>query len=176
MRPMPNRPRYGEKSIFDANGLLTKRVDTAGNETTYTYIDADGDGQTDEIKTIVDPSGRTTTYDYTEPVSLCQNVAHLSPRGAPGQTCHETSLSIEPEPAVLVEQVDYFGNPATFEQNGSAGHFSRMSSEHWHYSHFTYSRKSILRANSRGFHAGQGATEGTRKGWLISMKLCRRAG
>src|SRR6184192_68461 len=48
-----------------------------------------------------------------------------------------------------------------------------MSSEHWHYSHFTYSRKSILRANSRGFHAGQGATEGTRKGWLISMKLCR---
>jgi transglutaminase-like putative cysteine protease len=55
-----------------------------------------------------------TTYDYTEPVSLCQNLAHLAPRATAGQTCHETSLAINPRPAVLVEQVDYFGNPATF--------------------------------------------------------------
>jgi len=56
----------------------------------------------------------TTTYQYTEPVSLCQNVAHLTPRPAPGQNCLETSLEIHPLPAVLVERVDYFGNPATF--------------------------------------------------------------
>ncbi|MBS0266154.1 MAG: transglutaminase family protein [Planctomycetes bacterium] len=55
-----------------------------------------------------------TTYDYTEPVSLCQNLAHLAPRMASGQTCLETSLQITPQPAVLVRQMDYFGNPATF--------------------------------------------------------------
>ncbi|HEY3968362.1 MAG TPA: transglutaminase family protein [Planctomycetaceae bacterium] len=55
-----------------------------------------------------------TTYDYTEPVSLCQNVAHLAPRAVAGQTCLETSLAIAPWPTVLVEQIDYFGNPATF--------------------------------------------------------------
>jgi transglutaminase-like putative cysteine protease len=56
----------------------------------------------------------TTTYDYTAPVSLCQNLAHLTPRSAPGQTCQETSLAIDPAPAVRVAQIDYFGNPATF--------------------------------------------------------------
>lgn len=55
-----------------------------------------------------------TTYDYTEPVSLCQNVAHLAPRAAAGQTCLDTSLAITPWPTVLVDQIDYFGNPATF--------------------------------------------------------------
>jgi transglutaminase-like putative cysteine protease len=56
----------------------------------------------------------TTTYEYTEPVSLCQNVAHLTPREGPGQTCLESSLAIHPVPAVVVERVDYFGNPSTF--------------------------------------------------------------
>src|SRR5438270_4237371 len=56
----------------------------------------------------------TTTYDYTEPVSVCHNLAHLTPRNAPGQTCNETHLAIDPPPAVAVEQTDYFGNPATF--------------------------------------------------------------
>ena len=56
----------------------------------------------------------TTTYDYTEPVSVCQNVAHLTPRDAPGQICHESHLAISPVPAVVVERTDYFGNPATF--------------------------------------------------------------
>jgi len=55
-----------------------------------------------------------TTYEYTEPVSLCQNVAHLTPRAAPGQTCLESSLAIHPVPAVVVERADYFGNPSTF--------------------------------------------------------------
>src|SRR5436189_6132128 len=55
-----------------------------------------------------------TTYEYTEPVSLCQNMAHLTPRDGPGQTCLESSLAIHPVPAVVVERVDYFGNPSTF--------------------------------------------------------------
>lgn len=55
-----------------------------------------------------------TTYAYSEPVSLCQNVAHLTPRVVPGQTCLESSLTIHPAPAILVERADYFGNPSTF--------------------------------------------------------------
>jgi transglutaminase-like putative cysteine protease len=56
----------------------------------------------------------TTTYDYSEPVSVCQNLAHLRPRRAPRQTCHATHLTIHPTPAVVLEQFDYFGNPATY--------------------------------------------------------------
>ncbi len=56
----------------------------------------------------------TTTYAYSDPVSLCQNLAHLIPRSAPGQRCLKTHLEITPEPAVRSELVDYFGNPATF--------------------------------------------------------------
>lgn len=55
-----------------------------------------------------------TTYEYAEPASLCQNLAHLAPRNTPYQGCRETRLSIEPEPAVLSTRVDYFGNTATF--------------------------------------------------------------
>jgi transglutaminase-like putative cysteine protease len=56
----------------------------------------------------------TTTYDYTAAVSVCQNVAHLRPRQAPRQICHATHLAIHPTPAVVVEEIDYFGNPATY--------------------------------------------------------------
>lgn len=56
----------------------------------------------------------TTTYHYSEPVSLCQNIAHLTPRKASRQTCEATTLSITPDPAVVEERTDYFGNPVTF--------------------------------------------------------------
>src|SRR5438309_1836290 len=55
-----------------------------------------------------------TTYQYSEPVSLCQNLAHLTPRDVPGQRRLHTALSVAPEPAVLSDRVDYFGNPSTF--------------------------------------------------------------
>jgi YD repeat-containing protein len=45
--------------------ILSTRTDRAGNVTTYTYIDADGDGKQDEIKTITDPVGHLTTFNYT---------------------------------------------------------------------------------------------------------------
>jgi transglutaminase-like putative cysteine protease len=56
----------------------------------------------------------TTRYQYTEPVSLCHNEAHLSPRDCPGQTCQQSDLEIQPRPAVLTNRSDYFGNPATY--------------------------------------------------------------
>lgn len=56
----------------------------------------------------------STTYDYDEPVTLCQNLAHLTPRELAGQRCLDTRLAISPRPAVISERVDYFGNPATF--------------------------------------------------------------
>ena len=55
-----------------------------------------------------------TTYEYTEPVSLCQNVAHLSVRDCGRQRSEPSVLSISPDPAVTEERVDYFGNPVHY--------------------------------------------------------------
>jgi transglutaminase-like putative cysteine protease len=52
-----------------------------------------------------------TRYSYTEPVSLCQNVAHLSVRPCGRQRAEPSTLTISPEPAVIEERTDYFGNP-----------------------------------------------------------------
>jgi transglutaminase-like putative cysteine protease len=54
----------------------------------------------------------TTTYTYSEPVSLCHNEIHLTPRSYVQQTCNHSELKIEPEPAAISERVDYFGNRA----------------------------------------------------------------
>lgn len=56
----------------------------------------------------------TTKYDYSDPVSLCQNVAHLAPRICAYQRTITTTLDISPKPAVLDDRVDYFGNPTKF--------------------------------------------------------------
>lgn len=56
----------------------------------------------------------TTTYAYAEPVSLCQNLAHLTPRPCPHQRADRPVLTVRPEPAVAEERVDYFGNPVTY--------------------------------------------------------------
>jgi transglutaminase-like putative cysteine protease len=55
----------------------------------------------------------TTTYDYSEPVSLCHNALHLKPRCCPRQLCHHVELSVKPEPEQVQNQLDYFGNPIT---------------------------------------------------------------
>jgi transglutaminase-like putative cysteine protease len=56
----------------------------------------------------------TTTYDYSEPVSLCHNLARLTPRAGGHQDCRHSELTIEPAPAVSSTWTDYFGNPARF--------------------------------------------------------------
>jgi transglutaminase-like putative cysteine protease len=55
-----------------------------------------------------------TTYQYTEPVSLCQNVARLSARACDRQRFEPSVLSISPDPAVIEERIDYFGNPTHY--------------------------------------------------------------
>ena len=57
--------KHGNRSEFDANGLLTARVDSNGNTISYAYVDADSDGQTDELSQITDPFGRVTTFAYS---------------------------------------------------------------------------------------------------------------
>jgi transglutaminase-like putative cysteine protease len=56
----------------------------------------------------------TTAYEYSAPVSLCQNIAHLTPRPTPQQHVRHTALVINPQPAVLSTRTDYFGNVQTF--------------------------------------------------------------
>ena len=53
----------------------------------------------------------TTTYTYTDSVSLCHNLVHLTPRAAPRQACDHTELIVTPQPRAFVQQQDYFGNP-----------------------------------------------------------------
>ena len=53
----------------------------------------------------------TTTYHYSDPVSLCHNLVHLRPRSATRQTCHHSSMVVQPEPRVVQHHHDYFGNP-----------------------------------------------------------------
>lgn len=55
----------------------------------------------------------STTYIYTDPVSLCHNLVHLKPRPAPRQSCHQSQLLVQPEPRALQHNHDYFGNPIT---------------------------------------------------------------
>ena len=55
-----------------------------------------------------------TTYEYSSSVTLCQNLAHLTPRETAEQHCRHTTLVIQPQPAVLSSRPDYFGNQLTF--------------------------------------------------------------
>jgi transglutaminase-like putative cysteine protease len=55
-----------------------------------------------------------TTYAYEDPVSVSHHLLHLTPRNLPGQVCHETQISILPEPPVTTTGSDYFGNIQTF--------------------------------------------------------------
>ena len=51
-----------------------------------------------------------TTYEYAEPVPVCQNIVYLTPRSTPYQTCGRHRLTVRPQPAVNHRRVDYFGN------------------------------------------------------------------
>lgn len=56
----------------------------------------------------------TTSYAYTDAVSVSHHVARLSPRALPHQVCLSHELQIDPAPAVTTRHVDYFGNVTTF--------------------------------------------------------------
>jgi transglutaminase-like putative cysteine protease len=52
----------------------------------------------------------TTKYQYHEQVSLCHNIAALTPRNTDKQTCKAFNIIITPLPDVLDEHTDFFGN------------------------------------------------------------------
>jgi transglutaminase-like putative cysteine protease len=55
-----------------------------------------------------------TTYTYPESVSICHNALHLRPRESQLQRCVAYELRVYPLPAVLHQEVDFFGNHVTF--------------------------------------------------------------
>lgn len=52
----------------------------------------------------------TTRYQYPIPVSVCHNVVCLTPRPTATLTIKHTSLTIRPQPTVVNERIDGFGN------------------------------------------------------------------
>lgn len=56
----------------------------------------------------------TTTYHYSDFVSLCQNQARLTPKSNHrGQICYNTEIEIQPSTNYLQQYTDYFDNDVT---------------------------------------------------------------
>jgi len=55
-----------------------------------------------------------STYRYSEPVTLCQNIAHLTPRNSPRQTVLKRDVWVRPDPVILDVHTDFFGNTTHF--------------------------------------------------------------
>ena len=55
----------------------------------------------------------TTTYLYTEPVSICHTAVHLQPRDGGNQRVLDHNLSIVPMPEATFSHKDYFANDVT---------------------------------------------------------------
>jgi transglutaminase-like putative cysteine protease len=56
----------------------------------------------------------TTTYTYSEPVTLCHSEVHLAPRAGASQTVLRHELTVEPKPDLSATRRDYFGNQVTW--------------------------------------------------------------
>jgi transglutaminase-like putative cysteine protease len=56
----------------------------------------------------------TTTYLYSDPVSICHTEVHLAPRDNRNQRVLDHSLSIVPMPEATFRHKDYFGNEVTY--------------------------------------------------------------
>ena len=56
----------------------------------------------------------TTTYGYTNNVSLSHHLMRLTPRELPHQRCLRHEVQIDPQPAVAEQHFDYFGNAVRF--------------------------------------------------------------
>lgn len=54
-----------------------------------------------------------TTYESSEPVTVCHNQAWLTPRNCPSQTCRSHQIIITPEPSTFHQRQDAFGNTLT---------------------------------------------------------------
>ena len=56
----------------------------------------------------------TTTYAYTDDVSVSHHLLRLTPRHNRKQNCLAHDLAITPEPGTVSAHRDYFGNPTYF--------------------------------------------------------------
>ena len=56
----------------------------------------------------------STRYEYEQTVVGSHLLSHLAPRQRLGQAGRLTRLSIEPQPAVVIERDDWFGNPVHY--------------------------------------------------------------
>jgi len=56
----------------------------------------------------------TTTYLYSEPVSICHTEAHLAPRNDRNQHVLEHNLAVNPMPDMMFGHKDYFGNDVIY--------------------------------------------------------------
>jgi transglutaminase-like putative cysteine protease len=56
----------------------------------------------------------TTTYTYSDPVSFCYNIARLGIRNAEGQFSNGSFISIHPQPDVINEYEDFYGNKVIY--------------------------------------------------------------
>lgn len=52
----------------------------------------------------------TTRFSYPIPVSVCHNIVCLTPRPDPRLTIKHAALTITPQPTVVAERIDTFGN------------------------------------------------------------------
>lgn len=55
-----------------------------------------------------------TDYTYQESVSLCHNIIRLIPRSTNKQFCIKSIVTINPEPEVIIEYDDFFGNKLVY--------------------------------------------------------------
>ena len=55
-----------------------------------------------------------TDYTYQDPVSLCHNIVRLIPRSTNKQFCKSSVIKIDPEPDVLIEYDDFYGNKLVY--------------------------------------------------------------
>jgi transglutaminase-like putative cysteine protease len=55
----------------------------------------------------------STTYQYADSVSLCQNQARLTPKTNHTQICHSSHIEIVPPTSYLQQYTDYFNNQVT---------------------------------------------------------------
>ncbi|HEX3802099.1 MAG TPA: transglutaminase family protein [Solirubrobacteraceae bacterium] len=55
-----------------------------------------------------------TEYAYEQPVSSSYGQLHMLPRELPVQRCRSAGVSIAPEPELLRERVDFFGNRVAY--------------------------------------------------------------
>ncbi|MES1216276.1 MAG: transglutaminase family protein [Bacteroidota bacterium] len=56
----------------------------------------------------------TTEYVYDGTISLCHNIARLIPRSTTNQFCKKTNVRIDPQPDVMNEYIDFFGNKVLY--------------------------------------------------------------